>query len=97
MSITKEQVLKALQEVIYFKEGDNIVNLKMLDELKVEGKVISFGLVFPKKVDNSNDIVVNRTKKTLKEALGEDLEINIEIKMDGKQQIAVITHDTTTK
>lgn len=97
MSITKEQVLKALQEVIYFKEGDNIVNLKMLDELKVEGKVISFGLVFPKKVDNSNDIVVNRAKKTLKEALGEDLEINIEIKMDGKQQIAVITHDTTTK
>ncbi|MDZ7743782.1 MAG: Mrp/NBP35 family ATP-binding protein [Bacteroidota bacterium] len=80
MSISKEQVIKALQEVIYFKGGDNIVNLKMVDELEVSGKKVSFSLIFPKKIDNSNEIVIDRARKTLKQELGEDLDIRIGIK-----------------
>ncbi|MCF8230313.1 MAG: Mrp/NBP35 family ATP-binding protein [Bacteroidales bacterium] len=82
MNITEEKVLEALQEVIYFKAGDNIVNLKMVHDLKIDGNKISFSLVFPKKVDQSNEIVVNRAKKALKDALGEDLDIEIGIKSE---------------
>jgi ATP-binding protein involved in chromosome partitioning len=80
MNITKEQVLQALEGVLFFPKGENIVALKMVTDLKVEGKKISFSIVFPKAVDKSNDIVIETSKKTLLEKVSKDAEIEIRVK-----------------
>lgn len=78
MNITKEQVLKALEGVLYFPAGDNVVNLNMISDLEIDGSRISFSIVFPKSVDQNNEIVINACRNAIQNNLG--IEIEVEIK-----------------
>lgn len=82
MSFTKEDVLKALKQVIHPEYEKDIIDLGMVQDLKVEGKKVSFSL----EVKKSNDPFVNSIKKASVNAiianLGDDVEIkgNIDVK-----------------
>ena len=76
METSKEQILKALEEVIFFPEGDNIVNLGMVQDLKLEGKEVSFNVVFPKINDPSVDIVIKSCEKTIHEKISNELNVH---------------------
>ena len=77
MTITKQQVIDALKEVIFFSKQNNIVDLNMVDDLVVTEKEISLTVVFPKLDDPSVNIVSNSVIKTLKTTFGEHLVINV--------------------
>ena len=76
--LNKDNVLEVLKDVIYFPKGDNIVALKMVDNLMVMGDSVRFDLIMEHKDDPKNDIVVNAATRTLKEVFGE---IQIDIKV----------------
>ncbi len=57
MAYTKEQILNALRTVEYPSSGRDIVSLNMVQELKIEGKKISFSLIFQKSNDPNIDVI----------------------------------------
>jgi ATP-binding protein involved in chromosome partitioning len=75
MSLTAENVLKALQRVIHPESRKNIVELDMVRNLTVEGKTVRFALQFSR----PNDPFIQSMKKScvsaIKSQLGEDVEI----------------------
>ncbi len=77
MEISKEQIVKALEEVYYFPGRDNIISLKMVDELKIDGNKISFTLVFPKLPDNSSKIVREACEKAIKSKVDNKFKLDI--------------------
>lgn len=77
MAITKQQVINALKQVIFFAKQNNIVDLNMVDDLVVNEKEINVTVIFPKLEDPSVNIVSNSIIKTLKNELGESLTINV--------------------
>ncbi|MBN2615618.1 MAG: Mrp/NBP35 family ATP-binding protein [Bacteroidales bacterium] len=78
MAITKQQVVDALQQVIYFKKKDNIVNLNMIQDISIKGNDIKVTIVFEKMDDPSVGIIYNSVVKTLKDTLGN--EVNVDVK-----------------
>jgi len=77
MSVTKEQVLDALKEVIFFKKRDNIVNLNMVKDVSIKGKEIKVTIVFEKLDDPAVGIVYKSSVSAIKKALGEDLTVDV--------------------
>lgn len=77
MTITKQQVINALKEVIFFAKQNNIVDLNMVDDLEVSEKSVSLTIIFPKLEDPSVNIVSNSVMKTLKEQFGNDLSVTV--------------------
>lgn len=75
MNITKEQVLDALKEVIYFPKGDNIVKLKMVDEISIEGKNLAFTLFFDDPNAKNAEIVEKSCREAIHKNLGNDIQI----------------------
>jgi len=59
MSYTNEQVLTALRNVNHPEKSKNIVELNMVDDLRIEGKNIYFSLLFEK----SNDPLIDTISK----------------------------------
>ncbi len=57
MSFTKENILEALKSVLYFPKHDNIVNLDMVRDIKVDGKKVSFAIFFAERDDQNENIV----------------------------------------
>jgi len=53
MKDTKELILNALKDVLYFPKGSDIISLNMVRNLEVDGHNISFTIVFPKQDDKS--------------------------------------------
>ncbi|OYT13153.1 MAG: hypothetical protein B6I19_06605 [Bacteroidetes bacterium 4572_114] len=94
MSFTREQVIEALKEVIYFPKSDNIISLKMVDDINIEGKRISLTLLFPGPNDKSAAIVEQGCIDALVKSLGEDVQIkgNITIKAIKEDALAGIKH-----
>ena len=94
MSFTKEQVIEALKEVIYFPKSDNIISQKMVDDINIEGKRISFTLLFPDVNDKSAAIVEQACVDTLTKALGDDVQIrgNISLKAKTEDALSGIKH-----
>ncbi|MBQ0128587.1 MAG: Mrp/NBP35 family ATP-binding protein [bacterium] len=80
--LVKENVLEVLKDVIYFPKGDNIIALKMVENLMVGDDGIRFDLVVEHVDDPKNDILVNAANRTLKEVFGD---INIDIKVVEEQ------------
>lgn len=76
--ITNHDVTDALKEVIFFAKQNNIVDLNMIDNIEIKDNDIAISVVFPKLDDPAVGIVSNSITKTLKEKLGD--EINIDIK-----------------
>lgn len=77
MAITKQQVVDALQQVIYFKKKDNIVNLNMIQDISIKGNDIKVTIVFEKLDDPSVGIIYNSVVKTLKDTLGEEVTVDV--------------------
>lgn len=82
MSFSKEEVLRALGNVIHPEYEKDIVELGMVEDLKVEGKKISFSLALKKSNDPFVNSLRNASINAIRTHLGEDAEIigNIEVK-----------------
>lgn len=77
MSITKQQVVDTLKQVIFFAKKDNIVNLNMIQDISIKGKEIKVTIVFEKLDNPSVGIVCTSVEKTLKTALGQDVTVDV--------------------
>ncbi len=78
MSVTKEQVVDALKQVIFFKKRDNIVNLKMVKDVSIQGKEIKVTIVFEKLDDPAVGIVYKSAVNAIKNTLGQDLTVDVQ-------------------
>ena len=76
MTITRSQVLDALREVKHPEKNTDLVSLKMIEDLKIDGKKVGFTLVF----HWANDPFVNSIKKAcvqiIQKNLGRDVEVD---------------------
>jgi ATP-binding protein involved in chromosome partitioning len=77
MAISKQQVVDALKQVIYFAKKDNIVDLNMIQDISVKGKEIKVTIVFEKLDDPAVGIIYNSVVKTLKNELGDDITVDV--------------------
>ncbi len=75
--ITNHDVTDALKEVIFFAKQNNIVDLNMVDNIEIKDNNISVSVVFPKLDDPAVGIVGNAIEKTLKEKLGDEINIDV--------------------
>lgn len=89
--LVKENVIEVLKDVIYFPKGDNIIALKMVDNLHVKENDIRFDLVVEHKDDPKNDILVNAAKRTLTGVFGEDINIDIKV-VEEKTALSKVKH-----
>ena len=82
MSFTQEDVIKVLQKVVHPEHDKDIIALGMVEDLKVEGKKISFALSLKKRNDPFLNSIRNASIAAIRSALGEDAEIigNISVK-----------------
>ncbi len=86
MSYTREQILETLGKVRYPEKNSDIVSLNMVSDLLVEGKKISFTLIFPNTNSPFEKSLVKACEATIKALAGADAEINI--KTAGKVAVA---------
>ncbi len=77
MTITKQQVVDALKQVIFFAKKDNIVDLNMVQDISIKGKEIKVTIVFEKLDDPAVGIIYNSAVKTLKNELGDDITVDV--------------------
>ena len=75
MTISSSQVLDALREVKHPEKNTDLVSLKMIENLKIDGKNVGFTLVF----HGANDPFVNSIKmacvQIIQKNLGRDVEV----------------------
>ena len=88
--LNRENVIEVLKDVIYFPKGDNIVDLKMVENLMVRDNAIRFDLVMEHANDPKNEILVNGAKRTLTEVFGDD-EIEIKV-VEQKTALSKVKH-----
>jgi ATP-binding protein involved in chromosome partitioning len=88
MAITKQQVVDALQQVIYFKKKDNIVNLNMIQDISIKGNDIKVTIIFEKLDDPSVGIIYNSVVKTLKTELGSEVNVDVKPVVDASGPLA---------
>jgi len=100
MSFYPSLILDALKHVVHPGKGKDIVSLEMVeDDIRIDGKRISFSLLF----DRANDPMVASLKKAcvqaIKSYVGEDAEIegNIFVKIKPKQKPVAIKPMNTVK
>ncbi len=86
MEITKDRILKVLENVIYFPKHDNIVNLDMVKDLSIEGNKVSFAVLFPKSDDPGIKMILEASKKAIHEKIDNSLEVEITPKADEKAE-----------
>lgn len=75
--ITNHDVTDALREVIFFAKQNNIVDLNMIDDIEIKGSDIKISVIFPKLDDPSVGIIYNSIVKTLKDKLGDDINVDV--------------------
>ena len=73
--IVPKNVTDALRSVQFPGGKENIVDLDMVQEIRIAGKKISFSLVFQRSDDPNIAAVVQQCKKTIVQELGPDVEI----------------------
>lgn len=88
MEYTREKVLEALGKVRYPDKNMDIVSLNMVSDLKIEGKKISFLIIFPTANSPFEKSILKACEATLKALLGGDIEVDI--KTTGKIAAAPI-------
>lgn len=89
MSYTENQVLDALRKVEHPDKKKNIVELKMINDLRIEDNEIHFSLIF----DKSNDPFIKSLRKAsvkaIKEQLGDEAKIEGNIDVVARQKVEV--------
>ncbi|UCG28685.1 MAG: Mrp/NBP35 family ATP-binding protein [Bacteroidales bacterium] len=76
MDFSKEQVLDALRKIIYPEKNRDIVSLGMVDDLKIEGKMISFSLLFTK----PNDPFASSIRKACIQAITDHVDPEVQVR-----------------
>jgi len=82
MSGLEKLIYEALKEVLYFPKGDNIVNLKMVRDLKVDEHNVSFAIVLPKHDQKSQPALTKLAENAIRGKLGENTVVKIEFAVD---------------
>jgi len=77
MSYTREQILETLSKVRYPEKNQDIVSLNMVGDLTVEGKNVSFTLIFPAANSPFEKSLMKACEATIKALVGDDVSINI--------------------
>ena len=86
MKYTKEQVTEVLKQVLYFPKGDNIVSLKMVEDIKIDGNNINVTIVFPAANDPAVNIVINTVKSEIKKIIDQNANVIISQKTESKEE-----------
>ena len=81
MTYTAKDIQKILSKIEYQPEKADIISLKMVEELCVEGNKVSFLLVFNKADRDANVATKNACLEELKKYLGADAEIDINVNL----------------
>jgi len=94
MSYSKEQIIEALKEVIYFPKSDNIISLEMVDHIQINGQKISFTLLFPEPNDKNGAIVEQACVAAIEKHLGPEVQVrgNISLKAKTQDSLEKIKH-----
>lgn len=77
MSLTNQNISEALKQVIFFKKQNNIVDLGMVNEIRIVRNEITVTIVFPDTTDPSVGIVSNSATSILKKEFGENIPVTI--------------------
>lgn len=85
MFYKKEQIIKALRDVIYFPKSNNIIALNMVENIEIKGNIINISLGFPKLDDPAINIVTNASIKAIKDNVDKNAEVNITAVVETKQ------------
>ena len=77
MFYKKEQIIKALRDVIFFPKSNNIIALNMVENIEIKGNKINISLGFSKLDDPAVNIVKNASIKAIKDKVDKNAEVNI--------------------
>ena len=80
MSIKKEDILEALSSVLYFPKHDNVVNLNMIRDIKIDGMKISFAIFFPERDEQNENIVRQSCISVITNNIDTDADVEAEIR-----------------
>ena len=80
MAYKKEDILEALKGVLYFPKHDNIVNLDMVRDIRVEGNKVSFALFFPERDEQNENIVRQSAISAVINNVDADADVHVEIR-----------------
>jgi ATP-binding protein involved in chromosome partitioning len=77
MILNRENVTEALKQVIYFKKHNNIVDLKMIHDIRINGNEVSLTIIFPDLIDPNISIVSNSISKIISKEFGDEVQVNV--------------------
>jgi ATP-binding protein involved in chromosome partitioning len=78
MENINDQIFKALQDVLYFPKGSDIVSLNMVKNLSVDGHNISFTIAFPKQDDKSKPALQKLSEAAIHNQIDKEAVVSIE-------------------
>lgn len=79
MNITKDKILSALSHVIDPDLGKDLVTLKMIDDIKIEGKTVSFQLVLTTPACPLKKELQQACVDAIHHHLGKDIDVEVEL------------------
>ena len=85
MFYKKEQIIKALSDVIFFPKSNNIIALNMVENIEIKGNIINISIGFPKLDDPAINIVKKASIKAIKDKVDKNAEVNITAIVETKQ------------
>lgn len=77
MKITKEQVLEALSNVLDPDLGKDLVTLKMIEDIKIDGTNIGFEIVLTTPACPLKEVIRKDCDKAIKEKFGDDITMEV--------------------
>jgi ATP-binding protein involved in chromosome partitioning len=80
--VTPKNVTDAMRQVNFPGSGQNIVDLDMVQEIRITGKTVQFSLVFQRSDDPNIETLVQRCEDAVLQFIGEDISVkgNISVK-----------------
>lgn len=85
MFYKKEQIIKALHDVIFFPKSNNIIALNMVENIEIKDNTINISIGFPKLDDPAINIVKKASIKAIKDKVDKNAEVNITAVAETKQ------------
>lgn len=80
MAYTKEDILEALKGVLYFPKHDNIVNLDMVRDIKVDVNKVSFAIFFAERDEQNENTVRQASISAVVNNVDLSAEVDVEIR-----------------
>jgi len=90
MTITPKNITDILRKVTFPGSDENIVELDMVQEIRIAGKKISFTIVFQRDNDPAINPLAEECAKAIEKELGEDIDISITPKALHRMQAPVL-------